>query len=321
MSVFEASACAKLILCGEHAVVYGRPAIALPVASIRAIARVQFTGSGGISLHALDQERSWLVEPGTSDSFGELVLHTLTALAIHGPHHLRIEMTSQIPIASGMGSGAAVATAIVRALAAAAGRELSPEQVSTLVYESERRFHGTPSGIDNTVVAFERPIWFVRATAPDGTLMPTIEPVTISAPFTLLVGDTGQRSATRLPVGEVRRRWQASPKRYDERFDQVAALVHQARAALAHGDQGVLGAILSENHTLLKQIGVSNQALNRLVQAALDAGALGAKLSGAGWGGVMFALVTPATHAAVAEALLQAGAVRVLEAQVAESEA
>jgi mevalonate kinase len=264
------------------------------------------------------------------------VLSYLGDRAIPAPD-LRISISSVIPIASGMGSGAAVATAIVRGLAAHLGRQLSAAEVSALVYASEQRFHGTPSGIDNTVIAYEQPIWFQRAEderrktedesstspsvlrPPSGTSQspssiphpPLIEPITIAAPFTLLIGETGVRSATRLPVGEVRRRWQADPARYEVLFDQVGAVVAHARAVLEQGDIPALGRLLSQNHTLLQQIGVSSPQLDVLVDAAKAAGALGAKLSGAGWGGVMLALVAPDTRARVAAALEQAGAKRV----------
>jgi mevalonate kinase len=223
-----------------------------------------------------------------------------------------------------MGSGAAVATAVVRALAAHFGRELEPAEISALVYASERRFHGTPSGIDNTVVAYERPIWFQRTgvgaaayqpPTPDSQL-PTIEPIAIAAPFTLLVADTGVRSATRAPVGEVRRRWETEPTQYEAWFDQIGALAWRVRAALARGDVAALGPILTENHTLLQQLGVSSPQLDALVAAALEAGALGAKLSGAGWGGVMLALVALEACAPVSRALKNAGAKRVLETVV-----
>jgi mevalonate kinase len=231
----------------------------------------------------------------------------------------------------GEGSGAAVATAVVRTLAAHLGQQLPPAEISTLVYASERRFHGTPSGIDNTVIAYEQPIWFVRTgvggwepgvgvSSPQlptpNSQLPIIEPIAIAAPFTLLIGDTGVRSATRLAVGEVRTRWQAEPQRYEALFDQIGALVDRARAALAAGDLTSLGPLLSRNHELLQQIGVSSPELDALVAAAQLAGALGAKLSGAGWGGVMLALVTPETRARVAGALEHAGAKRVIETTV-----
>jgi mevalonate kinase len=299
---------AKLILCGEHAVVYGRPAIALPLAGIRAKATVVAAHVGaGLRVVAPDLGRAWNEADAPDAPLVQVARSAIDLLA--APSDITITIRSAIPLSSGMGSGAAVATAIVRGVAAFAQRTLPAEDVSRLVYESERRFHGTPSGIDNAVVAFERPVWFQRLAAPQP---PLIESVTIGAPLTLVVGDTGVRSATRLPVGDVRRRREEHPARYEALFDEVASLVIQARALLAAGDTQNLGPLLNANQALLEQIGVSSPELERLVAAARGAGAWGAKLSGAGWGGVMIALVPPEAAETVAAALRDAGATRVL---------
>ncbi|HEU5013100.1 MAG TPA: mevalonate kinase [Roseiflexaceae bacterium] len=330
-SSIVASAPAKLILCGEHAVVYGRPAIALPLSGIRAHAAITAGDPGsGMILHARNLERSWRIADKPSDPLSLVVVDALQLFGISAPPDLLLSITSDIPIASGMGSGASVATALVRALAQFSGHDMTNEQISALVYESEKRLHGTPSGIDNTVVAYERPIWFQRTTddgrrtTDEEVLLSSavyrpssvIEPITIAAPFTLLIGDTGVRSATRLPVGDVRRRWQNDPARYNALFDHVGAIVAQVRAELARAGMGALGPLLNENHTLLQQIGVSSPDLDRLVAAAREAGALGAKLSGAGWGGVMLALVDSRRQPAVVDALHAAGATRVLATEV-----
>jgi mevalonate kinase len=334
-----ASAPSKLILCGEHAVVFGRPAIALPLTGVRAEATVEAGERGsGVVFDAPDLGRSWRLADRPDDPFSELVCALLNRLAPGETLDLRVAMRSDIPVASGMGSGAAIATALVRALAGHLGATLAPEEISALVYESERRFHGTPSGIDNTVVAFERAVWFQRVTdtrsptgqepsAVDDRVPVTtggrrlttalIEPVCIGAPLTLLIGDTGVRSETKLPVGEVRRRREVEPARYEALFDRVGRAVAEVRAALAAGDVGTLGALLSENHALLREIGVSSPELERLVSAALEGGALGAKLSGAGWGGVMIAVVRPESRDVVREALVRGGAARVLATDVA----
>ncbi len=337
MSTITASAPAKLILCGEHAVVYGRPAIALPLVGIRARAEIAPGQPGsGISILARDLRRRWRVADDPGHPLSELITSTLAHYGAPGSTpDLRITIKSTIPIASGMGSGAAVATALVRALAVYLDRDLPPEAISALVYASEQRFHGTPSGIDNTVIAYEQPIWFIRQSslpAVSSQLQEasnneqrttdneqrTIEPITIAAPFTLLIGDTGVRSATREPVGHVRQRWQADPARYEALFDQIGRLVTKARSLLAQGDLASLGPLLSQNHILLQQAGVSAPELDALVAAAQQAGVLGAKLSGAGWGGVILALVAPEHQNAVAHALRQAGAKRVIATTVRE---
>ncbi|WP_322513085.1 mevalonate kinase [Chloroflexus sp.] len=307
-----ATAPAKLILCGEHAVVYGRPAIALPLADIRATATIAPLPPGsGTLISAPDLGGQWRVAERPDEPLSGLVMAVIERFGM--PVDLEITIRSAIPIASGMGSGAAIATAIVRELLAYSGQTLPPAAISELVYESERGYHGTPSGIDNTVVAFEQPIWFQRR--PD--LPPLIEPLPIGAPLTLVVGDSGVRSPTRLPVGAVRERWQADPERYEALFDRVGALVAQARAALAEGNACALGPLLDANHELLREIGVSSPELDRLVAAARAAGALGAKLAGAGWGGVMLALTTPEQATTIADALRAAGAANALVTTIA----
>jgi mevalonate kinase len=304
-----ASAPGKLILCGEHAVVYNRPAIALPLSQIRAQATVAAGPPGtGLQLIAPDLDRTWSAAESPADPLCELARATLQHLGA-GAVDLRLTMLSTIPIASGMGSGAAIGVALVRALAAYLGRGMDPAEVSALVYASEQRYHGTPSGIDNTVIAYEQAIWFQRPNA-------TIEPIAIAAPFTMIIGDTGVRCETRLPVGEVRRRWQADQETYEALFDQVGAVVARVRDTLAIGDIAALGVLLDANQSLLEQLGVSSPELEHLVMAARNAGALGAKLSGGGWGGVMLALVDESRREQVGEALQQAGAAQVLETRV-----
>jgi mevalonate kinase len=185
---------------------------------------------------------------------------------------------------------------------------ISPEEVSALVYEVERLHHGTPSGIDNTVVVYGRPVYFVRGQPP--------QPFHIGRPFMLAIADTGVRSPTKIAVGDVRRAWEREPARFEALFDRVAAVVEVARLAIAAGQPERLGPLMDENHALLHEIGVSSPELDALVAAARGAGALGAKLSGGGRGGNMIALVTRETAPQVADALRGAGAVRVIITEV-----
>ena len=232
----------------------------------------------------------------------------LAELGITPEPDWQIDLRSTIPIASGLGSGAALSTALVRGLFAQAGRSAEPPTVSRIVYESERIYHGTPSGIDNTVIAYGTPIWFVRG-QPAEAFEPPI-------PFTLAIADSGIRSPTKETVGDVRRGWEAQPARYEALFDAIAAVVHAGRKAIATGDLALLGALMDEDHELLAQLGVSSDPLERLVAAARGAGALGAKLSGGGRGGNVIALVSDDCQVAVKQALLAAGAVRVIATTV-----
>jgi mevalonate kinase len=207
-----------------------------------------------------------------------------------------------------MGSGAAVSTALIRALAEFLGHPLSPDEVSELVYEVEKIHHGTPSGIDNTVIAYEEPIYFVRERP--------IERLTVGEPFTLLIADTGKPSPTGKIVGRVRRNREREPAHYDALFDQIGDIADEARNAIEGGNIEDIGPLMDENHELLIELGVSSSLLNELVETARLSGAMGAKLSGAGQGGNMIALVEDDLAEDIAEALRDAGAVRVIQTQI-----
>lgn len=307
----SASAPAKIILCGEHAVVYGQPAIAVPLSSLRATATV--TPGRGLTIVAADlNERLPLsVASDVVDNAllrtAQLVLQTLNV----PPPDLTIMLHSDIPMASGLGSGAAVSTALARSLSAALGQPLANDALNALIYDVEKLHHGTPSGIDNTIIVYEQPVFFVREQP--------IERLTIPTPFHLLVADTGKGALTRVAVGDVRNLFNADPSRIQPILDDIGTLVRDARAAIEQADFPTLGAMLSRNHTLLQQLTVSSDELDALVTAALDAGALGAKLSGGGRGGNMIALVTPDTREKVWAALVRAGAFRVFETVVGDS--
>jgi mevalonate kinase len=335
----EATAPGKIILLGEHAVVYGRPAIAAPVWQVFATATVtpQPRGSGctivahdlgatfplhdvGMPVNATQAIEagdtplalSALLSPRQAGPEQPLRLVThlaLDELGLAPDPDWRIDLRSTIPIAGGLGSGAALCTALVRGIFAAVGRAAPPETVSRIVYQSERFFHGTPSGIDNTVIAYGTPIWFVRGQGAEAFTPPL--------PFTLAIADSGIRSPTKETVGDVRRAWEAAPAAYEARFDAIAALVYAARAALTAGDLANLGQLLDANHALLQDLGVSSATLDRLVLAARAAGALGAKLSGGGRGGNVIALVRTGAEAPVTGALHAAGAKNVILTRIA----
>jgi mevalonate kinase len=239
-----------------------------------------------------------------------LVLHlTLTRLDLPLNPDWDVTVTSQIPIASGLGSGAALATALVRAIFAHAGKDAPPDVVSELVFKSETLYHGTPSGIDNTVVAYGQPVWFVKG-QPPVTFAPRLR-------FTLAIADSGISAPTKETVGDVRRSWQADPVQLEAIFDRIGALVTQVRGLMEQpggevGQWRALGGLFQHNQQLLTKIGVSSEPLEQMILAAQEAGSLGAKLSGGGRGGNVIALVDPTDPAPVVNALIQAGANRVL---------
>jgi mevalonate kinase len=320
MKISQATAPGKVILFGEHAVVYNRPAIAVPVTEVQAKATIKPAPKDtGFRIVAPDLGRNDLLtqfqpdDPENRDPLATTVQITLELLKQATVPDAVLEITSTIPLGRGLGSGAAVSTAIVRALSQFLGQRLSTPQVSALVYEVEKLYHGTPSGVDNTVVAFAQPVFFVKKNS-----TPIIRRIGVANPFTLVIGDTGLVSPTHRAVGNLRKRWQADPQRYEGYFDEIAVIVEQARVAIETGALPVtsLGKLMDDNQELLETVGVSLPELARLIAAARQAGAWGAKLSGAGMGGNMIALVSPDLAATVAEALQAAGATGVIITQV-----
>jgi mevalonate kinase len=220
----------------------------------------------------------------------------------------RVRITSTIPVAAGLGSGAAVSVALGRALSSFLGHPLSNDQISDLAFQVEKKYHGTPSGIDNTVITYSQPVYYVRGQP--------FERLELVHPFTLVIADSGIQSQTNRVVGDVRQSWQSDPQHYENLFDLIGQISRQARGLIEEGLVQELGALMITNHQALKELGVSCSELDRLVEAAVNSGALGAKLSGAGRGGNMIALVQPEDADRISETLQKAGATRIITTRV-----
>jgi len=308
--ISTSSAPAKAILVGEHAVVHGQPAIALPLPQLRAYvdAResalpLKVTSSNAASAPFCRREG----EVNSTDPLMRAIALTaqhFSARALQG----KLVIRSDIPIAGGLGSGAAVSAALARGVAALLGHELATAALNSIVYETEKLHHGTPSGIDNTVIVHERPVYYVKNQP--------IDFIGINCPFTLVVGDTGVPSLTRAAVTDVRALLEREPKQTQRLFDQIGAITARAKAAIIAGDHRQIGILMTQNHRLLRALDVSSASLDRLVEAALRAGAYGAKLSGGGRGGVMIALAPPDAIVSIEQALMRAGAKRVIVSSV-----
>lgn len=295
---------AKIILFGEHAVVYGKPALAVPVTGLSVT--VTAIPDTHVRIEAADWSQT-LPDGLTPEAITDPLLRMIATVAQHfgtQPPKMCFQISSTIPVASGLGSGAAVSAALGRAVATALGHNISDETLNTLVYEIERIHHGTPSGVDNTVIVYQKPVFFIR-----GQLPQTFE---VGKPIQLLIADTGKAALTKESVGDVRKLFEATPTVIQPVLDAIGVVVENAREALARGDVEALGQLMVENHALLKKLTVDSPELNQLVEAALAAGAIGAKLSGGGRGGNMIALITPETEARVSQALRDAGAVRLI---------
>ena len=316
MHAAHASAPGKIILFGEHAVVHGQPAIAVPLTAVQATVTARPaaqdsgitvrvpTGDHTLHLDALNNLDS------ANPAHNALLYPLVVALrAIQQPiPDLTFTVESTIPMASGLGSGAALAAALIRALGAALDHPFDNHALNPLVFEVEKRHHGTPSGIDNTVIVYAQPVFFVRDHP--------IQTFSIARPFTVLVADSGKSSPTHITVGDVRQLYQADPTHIGGIFARIGDIAQAARTAIESGTIEVLGPLMDENHHLLQQLTVSSEELDRLCYAARQAGAWGAKLSGGGRGGNVIALAEPATAGPVIAALCAAGAVNVIQTTV-----
>ena len=304
-----ASAPGKIILFGEHAVVYGRPALAVPVTQVHADIEVSDSDRVGIWIDAPDVHLHAELNTLPSDHPIASVIHNLLFLSrVSRFPNLDIKITSTIPVASGLGSGAAVTVALTRAVSTHLNHPMTEEEVNAFAYEIEKLYHGTPSGIDNTVVTYGKPVSFVKGQP--------MEIFKAHSPFTIVIGDTGIPAPTKESVGDVRKLWEADKEKWEASFDKVGEIAKQARHSIENGTWEILGKLMNENHSLLQDMTVSSPELDQLVSAARNAGALGAKLSGGGRGGNMIALIEDNRAQSIADALIAAGAKRTIITQV-----
>ena len=305
----HSSAPGKIILFGEHAVVYGRPALAVPVTQVHADVDVSDSSRPGIWIEAPDVNLQAELNTLSSDHPIASVVHNLLfLLRVSRFPNLAIKIISTIPVASGLGSGAAVTVALTRAMAAHLQYAMADEEVNAFTYEIEKIHHGTPSGIDNTVVTYARPVYFVKGQP--------IETLQVGKPFTIVIADTGISAPTKESVGDVRRLWMNDRSRWETVFDKIGEISFTARRAIEAGKPELLGELMNENHAVLKTLTVSSLELDKLVEAAHQAGALGAKLSGGGRGGNMIALVEAEKAETVSRALKEAGARNTIRTQI-----
>lgn len=313
MTTTTATAPGKVILFGEHAVVYARPAIAVPVAKVKAFVTLTDGPPGsGCTIAAPDIDARVRLSAQNEDPLALAVRLALEETGIQAEPDWQLTVRSDIPIAGGMGSGAAVSAALVKAVFAHTGlparAQPNAETVNRIVYAVEKLHHVNPSGIDNTVVVYQQPVWFVRGQPP--------QRFNIARPFHLVIADTGIASSTAAVVSDVRRAWQEDTVAYEKIFDGIGEIAGDARQAIQSGDVSALGPLMRENQRLLRQLDVSTEMLERLIATAEEAGAAGAKLSGAGRGGNLIAVVESEKVGTAREALLTGGAVGALVTQV-----
>lgn len=290
---------AKIILIGEHSVVYGQPAIALPLKDIQTKATVQ-TQSDGQTINSRYFQGKITDMPAAMAGVAKLITELKHHFSAEDDHWL-LTIESDIPAERGMGSSAATAVAIVRAFFDYYRQDLSREELLKWADVEEQITHRSPSGLDAATVSSDSPLWFIKGQA--GSQFDW------QLDATMVIADTGIQGATKEAITAVKERLASEPESTNALIEHLGQLASATKTVLANNEVMKLGAILNAAQHDLGQLGVSDQALDHLINAANENGALGAKLTGGGRGGCMFAITHTAMGARkLAAALAAAGA-------------
>ena len=289
----------KIILIGEHAVVHNEPAIAIPFTSATVEVMIEKT-LGESTMDSIYHYGKLSDAPkqikNLITTFEEVCAYFNVAT-----DNFHITIRSDIPAERGMGSSAAVATAVVRALFNFFDTELTDDLLHRFVSISEKIAHGNPSGLDAKVVSSDEAIYFVKEKRAD--------PFEIDLPAYLVVADTGDEGETLGAVADVGKLVADTTSNGRQLVQELGDLTERVYTIIEQKELIQLGSILDEAQVKLKQLTVSNDKLDLLVTTAKKSGALGAKLTGGGRGGCMIALVDTAEKAQkVANDLTSAGA-------------
>ncbi|CAK1225643.1 Mevalonate kinase (ERG12) [Fructobacillus tropaeoli] len=289
---------AKAILIGDHAVVYQQPAVAIPLLNLKVTASVQAIASGQTII--LGEQAFDLANLGADlEGLRQLIIALLENL-VEPDQPFLLEVQSLIPQERGFGASAALATAITRAFFDWTGQDLNQDQLNFYTNLAESISHGSPSGIDAATVSAVEPVWFHQQ---------QIDTFQTSLEATLVLADTGVRGQTVRAVNIVKDQLKKNYETTWGAINHLGQLAFLVKEALANNDPKTLGQLFTDGHKDLQILQVSHPKLDTLVNAALAADALGAKLTGSGIGGAMFALAENNDQAQkIAVALKQAGA-------------
>ena len=274
----------KIILIGEHAVVYGYPAISLPLLEVEVTCKV------------VPAESPWRLYE--EDTLSMAVYASLEHLNIKDAC-IRCQIDSAIPEKRGMGSSAAISIAAIRAVFDYYQADLPHDILEILVNRAEMIAHMNPSGLDAKTCLSDQPIRFIKNVG--------FTELKMDLSTYLVIADTGVYGHTREAIQVV----QSKGKDALPFLHALGELTQQAEDAIRQKDAEKLGQILSQAHLHLKEIGVSSPEADSLVETALSHGALGAKMSGGGLGGCIIALVANLDQAQeLAKRLEEKGAVQ-----------
>jgi len=294
-----ASAPGKVTLFGEHAVVYGHPALVVAI-DRRVYAVAEPRSDDVVKISARD-----LRVPGIVISYvgNEVVLETdygmvlpaiayinkaieLTANALGVRKGINIEIKSEMPVGAGLGTSAAVAVSTIASYAEANGYSLTKEEIAKLGWEVEKEVQGIASPMDTSITSFGG---YMRIRYSGSSV--EREPLSFEGDLPLLIGYVEREARTKDMVAMVKERMMKYPEIFESIMKMIGSIVERAEASLRSRDLKEVGFLMNLNHSLLDALGVSTRRLNELVHVARDSGAYGAKLTGAGGGGCVIALV------------------------------
>ncbi len=290
----------KVILFGEHAVVHGHRALAVGLPRAMVLAGVT-RGGGGLRVTI----PAWPLRFHSSERSILGRVARVVWEALPGPG-LELELDARLWPAAGLGSSAAMSVLLVKAVAAARGVELGPEEVRALAHRCEEEFHGSPSGVDDAVAVYGGLCLFSKAGLPEvprgfDRVDDTLARARLPIPG-LVIADSRRPRRTVEMVRRVAMALEERPKEVAALFRDMDLLLDQGLRGALEGDWRRLGEAMTGAHRLLARLGVSTARLDAMVGRALDAGALGCKLTGAGGGGCVVALA-PGAEGRVAAAL------------------
>ena len=276
----------KTILFGEHFVVYGLPSIVSALGAYTT-ADVKVVKGNGWTVN--DQRPA---TPGYKEQKYIEAMQSIANIINHlkvdiENQRLEISFTGDLIAASGVGASAAQCTSLARALSETFNLNLDDEKINEAAYEGEKAYHGTPSGIDNTASTYGGLIWFVRNL---GAGKNTMDLLQSPRKMLIIMANSGITASTTEVVADVRRLREEEPEKIEKIFGEYKKLVEAAKKALLKGDIATIGNLMNQNHKMLQQITVSGEINDELVEIALENGAIGAKLTGTGRGGLVIGL-------------------------------
>ncbi len=288
MKVVHASAPGKCILFGEHAVVYGYPAIAMAI-SLKSTCIIEELNESKIELvlknfnqnyEFKDLNEFFINFPSKFDQIKHLfkIIHERFNTKIN---KIKLTLSSTLFPSSGLGSSASISVALVMAFSVYYNLNLEKSEISKIAYELEKIVHGTPSGIDNSICTFGNVIFFQEG---------KFHFIEVSEDFRILVTYTNMDHNTKLAIEQLRDFKKEEKKFCDFVFDRIGFYTEIAESELTTGDLNEIGNLMNINQKLLAALNLSNNTINEIVNTAIENGAYGSKLTGAGLGGCVISI-------------------------------